>query len=137
MATGWENGNLFERIMIRDGEMVSERRPYEDDFEEIIEIFRPGLSEFGETSKKKIRDTFNGTPASALRIMADGMQGSIVSRSIDWLKYTMPQPVFKGVDEVISWLQACEDHMLAVYARSGFYPCLGPYFRGALSWVPF
>ncbi len=134
MATGWENGNLFERIMIRDGEMVSERRPYEDDFEAIIEIFRPGLSEFQDTAdKKRIRDTFNGTPASALRIMADGMQGSIVSRSIDWLKYTMPQPEFKGVDEVIAWLQACEDHMLAVYARSGFYPCLGPYFRGALS----
>ena len=134
MATGWEDGNLFERIMLRDGEMVAERRPYEDDFEAIIEIFNPGLSEFEEkTDKKRIRDTFNGTPASALRVMSDGMQGSIVSRSIDWLKYTMPQPEFKGVDEVIAWLQACEDHMLAVYARSGFYPCLGPYFRGALS----
>ncbi len=133
MATGWENGNLFERIMIRHGEMVDERRPYEPDFEAIIEIFRPGLSEFQETNKKRIRDTFNGTPASALRVMSDGMQGSIVSRSIDWLKYTMPQPVFKGVDEVIAWLQANEDHMLSVYARSGFYPCLGPYFRGALS----
>ena len=134
MATGWEDGNLFERIMIRDGEMVDERRPYEDDFEDIIEIFRPGLSEFEDTAdKKRIRDTFNGTPASALRVMSDGMQGSIVSRSIDWLKYTMPQPEFKGVDEVIAWLQATEDHMLSVYARSGFYPCLGPYFRGALS----
>ena len=134
MATGWEDGNLFERVMIRHGEMVSERAPYEDDFEEIIEIFRPGLSEFEDTTdKKRIRDTFSGTPASALRIMSDGMQGSIVSRSIDWLKYTMPQAVFKGVDEVIKWLQDSEDHMLTVYARSGFYPCLGPYFRGALS----
>ncbi len=134
MGTGWEDGNLFDRIMIRDGEMVDERRPYEDDFEDIIEVFRPGLSEFEDPADKKlIRDTFNGTPASALRIMADGMQGSTVSRSIDWLKYTMPQPIFKGVDEVIAWLQACEDHMLSVYARSGFYPALGPYYRAALS----
>jgi len=134
MATKWQDANLFERIMIRQGEMVAERLPYEKDFEDIIEIFNPGLSEFQETAdKKRIRDTFNGTPASALRIMSDGMQGSIVSRSIDWLKYTMPQPFFKGVDEVIEWLQATEDHMLDVYARSGFYACLGPYFRSALS----
>ncbi len=134
MATNWQDGNLFERIMIRDGEMVAERRLYEDDFEEIIEIFNPGLSEFQETAdKKRIRDTFNGTPASALRVMSDGMQGSTVSRSIDWLKYTMPEDLFKGVDEVISWLQRTEDHMLDVYARSSFYSCLGPYYRAALS----
>ncbi len=134
MATGWENGSLYERIMIRDGEMVDERRPYEDDFAEIIEVFNPGLSDFKELSdKQRIRDTFNGTPASALQIMADGMQGNIVSRKIPWLRYTLPQRQFKGVDEVIAWLQACEDHMYPVYARSGFYPALGPYFRAALS----
>ena len=134
MATGWENGNLYERAMIRQGEMADERQPYEDDFEDIIEIFNPGLSEFEEKSdKKRIRDTFNGTPSSALRIMADGMQGSVVSRSIAWLRYLLPQRQLKGVDEVIDWLQACEDHMYPVYARSGFYPAMGPYFRAGLS----
>lgn len=134
MGTGWENGNLYERAMIRQGEMADERRPCEDDFQNIIEIFNPGLSDFEErTDKKKIRDTFNGTPSSALRIMADGMQGSVVSRSIAWLRYLLPQRQLKGVDEVIDWLQACEDHMYPVYARSGFYPALGPYFRAGLS----
>ncbi len=134
MATGWENGNLFERIRIRDGEMADERRDYEDDFEEIIEIFNPGLSEFEErTDKKRIRDTFDGTPSSALRIMSDGMQGSIVSRAIPWLRYSMADQRLKEIDEVVEWLQACEEHMIAVYGRSGFYPALGPYFRAALS----
>ena len=120
--------------MIRQGEMVDERQPCEDDFEDIIEIFNPGLTDFEEkTDKKRIRDTFNGTPSSALRIMADGMQGSVVSRSIAWLRYLLPQRQLKGVDEVINWLQACEDHMYPVYARSGFYPALGPYFRAGLS----
>lgn len=134
MGTGWENGNLFERVMIRHGEMADERRPYEDDFADIIEVFNPGLTEFEErTDKQRIRDTFDGTPASALQIMADGLQSSIVSRSIAWLRYTMPDQRLKGVDEVIAWLQACEEHMYPVYARSGFYPALGPYFRAGLS----
>ncbi len=134
MGTGWENGNLYERIIIRQGEMVDERRPYEDDFEDIIEIFNPGLTEFEEkTDKKRIRDTFNGTPSSALRVMADGMQGSIVSRAIPWLRYSMADQRLKEIDEVVEWLQACEEHMIAVYGRSGFYPALGPYFRAALS----
>lgn len=134
MATGWENGNLYERAMIRQGEMEDERRPYEDDFADIIEIFNPGLSEFAEKADKKpIRDTYDGTPASALRIMADGMQGSTVSRAIVWLRYLMSGRRYKGVDEVINWLQACEDHMYPVYAQSGFYPALGPYFRAGLS----
>lgn len=133
MATSWENANLYGRIMLRHGGMADERRPYEPDFENIIEIFNPGLSEFEETDKKRIRDTFNGTPSSALRIMADGMQGSTVSRSIAWLRYLLPQRGLKGVDEVVNWLQACEDHMYPVYARSSFYPALGPYFRAGLS----
>lgn len=114
--------------------MEDERRPLEDDFNSIIEVFRPGLSDFKEIDpKKRIRDTFNGTPASALRVMADGMQGSTVSRAIAWLRYRMPNQLLKGNDDVNEWLQAIEDHMISVYARSTFYPMLGPYFRSALS----
>lgn len=134
MATGWENANLFGRIRIRQGEMESERQPNEDDFEQIIDIFNPGLTDFQERdSDSKIRDTFNGTPASALQTMADGMQGSIVSRAIHWLRYQLPNQVLKGVDPVIEWLQNVEDYMTTVYGQSGFYPALGPYFRAALS----
>ncbi len=134
MPTSWEDANIYERAMIRQGEMEDERRPLEDDFSQIIDVFRPGLSDFKEIDpKKRIRDTFNGTPASALRVMADGMQGSTVSRAIAWLRYRMPNQLLKGNDQVNQWLQAVEDHMISVYARSTFYPMLGPYFRSALS----
>lgn len=138
MTTSWQDSNLYERIMIRQGEMVDERRPYEDDFGDIIEVFNPGLTEFDDqanSDKSKIRDTFDGTPSSALRVMADGMQGSIISRSLPWLRYNLPGPrgVFKGNDQVIQWLQDCEDHMFPVYGKSGLYPALGPYFRAGLS----
>jgi hypothetical protein len=133
-TTSWENSNLYERIKIRQGQMADERQPLEDDFESIIEVFRPGLTDFEERDPTKIiRDTFNSTPASALRVMADGMQGSTVSRAIAWLRYRIPNQLLKGDDDVNKWLQAIEDHMISVYARSGFYPALGPYYRSALS----
>ena len=134
MGTSWEEANLFERIEKRQGEMKSEREPCEDDFEQIIDIFNPGLTEFEERSPDvKIKDTFNATPASALRVNADGIQGSTVSRAIAWVRYILPNELLKGVDPVLEWLQRVEDNMIKAYARSGLYPALGPYFRAGLS----
>jgi len=114
--------------------MEAERRPCEDDFGSIIEIFQPGLTDFEMKSpERRIRDTFNGTPASALRVMADGTQSGMISATIQWFRYDAPPGPLSDNDDVIDWLQACEDHMYPVYAKSGLYPALGPYFRGALS----
>ena len=135
MATAWENMNLFERIIVRQGQMAGEREPYEDTFEDILDVFRPGLSDFEDRSDSdiRVRDHYNGTPASALRVQADGLQGNLVSQSLDWIRYQMPDQRLRGVDEVNKWLLACEEHMRPTYRRSGFYPALGPYFRGGVS----
>lgn len=120
--------------MLQHGEMENERRPCEPDFESIIKIFNPGLTQFEEkNTKNRIPDNFNGTPAQALRIMADGMQAGIISRVIPWFRYGAPNERLRGNDNLIKMFQAMEDHMYPVYARSGLYPALGPYFRGGLS----
>ncbi len=134
----YKDKNLFERIIDRHGIMKSMRAPWEEDCDNIINIFRPDLVRFSSkntNTERKIlgANIHEGTGPWALRLMADGIQGNLVSQSIDWVRYQVGEEHLKGNDDINKWLQNLEEHMLAVYRKSNFYESLGPYTRCGIS----
>ena len=134
----YEQKGIVDRIIDRQSTMESERQPWESDCDNITEMFRPDMVKFsdkGTTMSNKILGAkiYEGTGPWAMRLMADGIQGHMVSKSIEWFRYGMEQQQFKGVDEVNAWLQALEEHMYSVYRKSNYYEALGPFCRTGVS----
>lgn len=134
----YEQKNLFERIMIRQTEVEHERSHLEPDYDRIIGLFRPDMVRFrhkigpNEQTRGILgANIYEGTGPWASNLMADGMQGNLVSPSIEWLRYAMDDKIFEGNDEVNQWLQDLEEHMLGVYREpnSNFYAAMGPFTR--------
>lgn len=155
MAETYDQKTLYQRMIMRQDDMELKRAYLEYDNDRIIDLFRPDIVKFRDKigsysagynsgnysnsgsysydASKGIlgANIFEGTGPWASRLMADGMQGNLVSPSIDWIRYAMDDPIFKGNDEVNKWLQALEEHMLSVYREpnSNFYAAMGPYTR--------
>jgi hypothetical protein len=114
------------------------REPWETDCDNIIDLFRPDLNRFaskGTDTRRKILapHIHEGTGPWAARLMSDGIQGNLVSQSLDWIRYLVEETWLKGNDDINKWLQELEEHMLWVYRKSNFYDALGPYCRGAIT----
>lgn len=141
MTRPYEEKNLFERVTDRQTYVEKIRAPWEVDCDNIIDRFRPDLERFkdmGVGAKKKGMlgsKIYEGTGPWAARLMADGIQGNLVSQSIEWIRYSMAELFFKGNDEVNKWLQNLEEHMLSVYGpnQSNFYAALGTFCRGGVT----
>jgi len=134
----YKDKTLYERMIDRHGTMKNMREPWEKDSDNIISIFRPDLVRFSRKdmdTKRKIlgANIHEGTGPWAVRLMADGIQGNLVSQSIDWIRYQVEEDHLRGNDEINKWLQDLEDHMLSVYRKSNFYESLGPYCRHGLT----
>ena len=136
----YEEKNLYERIILRQSDMESMRDPLDLDCDRIISLFRPDMIRYADRKDDTTKDQMKGilganihegTGPWASRLMSDGLQGNLVSASIDWIRYTMDEQIFKGNDQVNKWLQELEEHMLSIYREpnSNFYAAMGPYTR--------
>lgn len=137
----YEEKGIVDRIIDRQGYMENIRQPWENDCDNITEMFRPDLVKFSsktdgnDETRSKILGAkiYEGTGPWAMGLMSDGIQGHLVSRSNEWFRYGMDQREFKGIDEVNAWLQALEEHMYSVYRKSNFYDALSPFCRTGVS----
>lgn len=134
----YEEKGIVDRIIDRQGHMEHIRQPWENDCDNITEMFRPDMVKFksrGDESANKILGAkiYEGTGPWAMGLMSDGIQGHLVSRSNEWFRYGMDERQFKGIDEVNAWLQAFEEHMYSVYRKSNFYDALSPFCRTGVS----
>lgn len=75
------------------------------------------------------RAVYDGTPLGALNTWADGMQGFLVSQSINWFKSEMSNPALNNIDSVRQWLQEYDRKMYSAFRRSNFYSSLPSWFR--------
>ena len=92
--------------------------------DEIVKNFRPDLGIDTDPGKRGVffgNEIYEGTAPWAIRVMATGFQGNLVSKSIDWLLYKMEMNELNGIDEIDGWLQDIKEHMTGVYRRSNFY----------------
>lgn len=81
--------------------------------------------------KKRGKDIFDASPASALGVWRDGMQGFMVSKSLRWFKSEMSDYTLNDIDEVRIFLQEYDEAMYAAYDRSNFYSVLNEWFNDA------
>lgn len=130
----WEQKKLLERIGDRLEQQrlkYSKWRPAQD---QIIDIFRPDMSNLADADGGFFgSDIFEGTPPYAVDTMATAFQGNTVSKSIDWIMYTMGDYRLKGFDELDLWCQNIRDHMTAVYRQSNFYDVQPQFTKNAFS----
>ena len=86
---------------------------------------------FDDKGEARGRMAYSGIPASALSIWVDGMQGHLVSQSLQWFKNITSIPALNRVDEVQKYLQEYDEAMYGEYNRSNYYSILGEWFRDA------
>jgi len=127
----YANKNLYDRLVDRHGELKTQRQPYEPCWDEIIDYYRPDI----ERIERKMggyegidflgEHMFESTPSWSAQLMAEGWQGYLASRSIDWFKHQLDD--MKGINEVNKWLQLFDEYMYSVYKNSTFYENLGDF----------
>ena len=77
------------------------------------------------------KDSYSGVPNSALSVWVDGMQGHMVSQSLNWFKSVMGLRELNEIDEVQQYLQYYDEAMYGEFNRSNFYSVIGEWFRDA------
>ena len=112
-----------------------------DDYEDLISLAAKYVNprrelikdsqRFDLKGKKRGKDIFDGSPASALGIWRDGMQGFMVSKSLRWFKSEMSDYRLNEIDEVRIFLQEYDEAMYAAYDRSNYYSVLNEWFNDA------
>lgn len=132
--TAYSEKNLFDRIIDRHGQLVKLRTPFDPARKVIVERFRPDLTlTTDEEGKFRTSDIIEGSGPWFLSVMARGFHGSLVGRSIEWLRYNMREQYFKGIDEVNQWLQHLEEQMYWAYRNSNYYDMLPTFIMDGLS----
>jgi hypothetical protein len=130
--------------MSGQGDLLLRMRQLEevkDDYEDLIELAAKYVNprreliknsqRYDEKGKKRGKDIFDPTPASALGIWRDGMQGFMVSKSLRWFKTEMSDHRLNEIDEVRAFLQEYDEAMYAAYDRSNFYSVVNEWFNDA------
>jgi hypothetical protein len=123
---------------LRAKQLEDVRRDYEEGlWEDIAKFVNPRREDINPEDytmlkgRRRGTQSYNGTPAGALGVWADGMQGFLVSESLTWFKSEMSDARLNKVDDVRGWLQEYDRAMYLAFRKSNFYPSLPMYFRDA------
>ena len=128
----------MSKLLQRAKELEEVRRDYEtgmwDDICRFVNPRREDIQSYDYTrtkGRKRGTNSYNGTPLSALNTWADGMQGFLISESLNWFRSEMNIPELNDIDEIREWLQEYDRAMYGAFRRSNFYATLGLYMRDA------
>jgi hypothetical protein len=127
---------LEKQVILRQGELETERDPFDQLAKEATELGYPRRSDWMDnegTGQKKPTAVYSDTAISALNIWADGYYGHHVSPAIVWFATQLPEKWLNEMDEVRAWLQECDESLYPAYRKSNFYEShiLGAWLRDA------
>jgi len=128
---------LPESLRLRMKQLEEEKRHYESMLYDIARYVNPrrellrDSQRFDDRGKARGKSSYSGVPNSALSVWVDGMQGHLVSQSLNWFKNITSSPALNRVDEVQAYLQQYDEAMYGEYNRSNYYSVLGEWFRDA------
>ncbi|MCK9482788.1 MAG: portal protein [Candidatus Marinimicrobia bacterium] len=120
----WETKTLYDRLALMLNEKINSYSRLKNDRELIAEYFRLDLQVEVDSKTNSLilgRGIYEGTAPWAARIMATGFQGKLMSKSIDWIAYTMSETSLIGIDPLDIWVQQVKEYMTDVYQRGNFY----------------
>lgn len=135
MTTAWQDKSLAEKIIDRQTQYETIRQPYDDRMAEIVDFVDLDLTAWDGSGEGEFRGEklYEGTPAYALLVMADGWIGNLVIESNLWMKYYFADKILRDDDTINQYLQDLEDSMYAIYRQSNFYEALSPFTTFGLS----
>ncbi len=129
---------IGQRILQQMAKMAEIRRFWEDGlWKDITRFVNPrreditDSSRFNQKGKHLGKDVYDGTPKSALGIWSDGMQGFLVSESLNWFRSEMDNPFLNDIDNVRIYLQEYDRAMYSAFRKGNYYAILGEWFRDA------
>ena len=130
--------SLFKKVLERQDRLATVRLPYEEVTREIIDVLRPDLTRWDDITaqakgKKRNITVYNASPQDAARDSANGMQGSLASRALDWFRYGLSDIELEKIPEIRQWLQIATREMDIRFKASNFYSCLNRVFKDAIT----
>jgi hypothetical protein len=133
----WNQTKLYDRIRQRYDKRVKIRQPWEEPCDEIIDMFRPDMTQFSDDYDNinfPGKNIYSSYPAWCLNVMDRGFRGYTISKALEWFRHKIKEQELQGIDQVNKWLQSIQRYMLDTYSgRSNLYEALGPFSRQALS----
>ncbi len=85
----------------------------------------------GQRNDSKVWD---GTALDAVKLLAEGMQGYLMSKTSNWFSFRMEDPRIAEVPAIRGWLQESERVLYSVFNRSNLYIQIHEYFINAGSY---
>jgi len=129
-----EGETLAQKIRRRQGQLEEIRKPWESEWQRVSELVQPRREGFTnywgdhERGKRKGTRIYDGTPGSALLMLADGLMGYLVSPSMQWFRLLMEMEKLMELPGVKLWLQETAEGIYSALQRSNFYDQMHEYF---------
>ena len=116
------------------GQLEKERKNWEGVWDEIVEFVIPRRTQVERDAargKRNDQSIFDGTALDSLKLLADGLQGYLISSSYKWFAMKMEDQRIEEVPAVRSWLQEVERLLYGIINRSNFYRQMHEMFMDA------
>jgi len=113
-------------------QLKQERSTWEDEYQEITEQIFPRRSVWTDNKGRASRSgglIYDGTPISALNLLANGLVGYLVSPATRWFKLRPTQDELLQIRGARQWLEIVENLIYDEFNRSNFYEEIVEYFR--------
>ena len=125
--------NLIDDLQRQLNELKEVRKPHEQTWDEIIESMYPfrwvSWDRRSQRGRRKANSIYNTYPLQMLNIMADGIQGHMVSDSFRWMQSYMSKA--QNDPQINKWLQDVDDQFYFEFQRSNFYEAINEYIQDA------
>lgn len=123
-------------LLSRMAALEEDRQPWESVWQEISDFCLPRRSGFSwdETTSDNLKPkSFDGTATGALQLLADGLQGYLVSHSTAWFRLQTEETAAMKYSPVREYLEEMEKVFYHLLARSNFYDAIGQAFMDGAS----
>ncbi len=128
--------DTVRHVLRRFRELEKERRTWEAQWQEIIELMLPNKGKWSEESHnkgtKKHGNIVDSTALYALRILAAGMHGGLSSPARPWFRFSLKDKELENAEGIGKWLQDTQERVHAVLSGSNFYPTVHAHYAELL-----
>lgn len=110
-----------KEILQRHEQLKAERYPYESNWQEIVELVRPGTSDFHKgfsPSQTRTENIFDGTAPQALEELANGLHSHLTSAAERWFACEVEEMnSLENDPEALLWLEDVADILYDEYSN--------------------
>ena len=95
-----DESELIRQIKVRQAELEEIRDPFEKNIWDEVSDYAFTRRADEDAGTKRGTLVYDGTPAAALRLWVDGIQGYHISRALEWFSYRIGGVQFKYLNDI-------------------------------------